>query len=148
MERRSPQAVLSASIFFWACISRAICGVTRALRFALYYGKGNPPWCQAFTQNLHFVTHTANKCIRRHPAAQNISTVNRIAKIVLTTPGGQRRLAPPSSYKDAILSHRALRGLFILPCATYILTVHCFPIPPLFFLSGLPRVFSFPIFSL
>ena len=146
MERRSPQAVLSAAIFFWACISRAICGVTRAFRFALYCGKGKPPWCQAFTQNLHFVTHTANKCTRRQPAAQNISTVNRITKIAMAAPGGQRRLPP--RYKDTILAHRALRGLFILPCATYIRTVHCFPIPPLFFLPGLPRVFSFSIFSL
>ena len=129
VERRSPQAVLSAAIFFWACISRAICGVTRAFRFALYCGKGKPPWCQAFTQNLHFVTHTANKCIRRQPAAQNISTVNRIAKIAMAAPGGQRRLAPPPAIRtqslriglcamrrlllcevtDTILVHRALR---------------------------------------
>lgn len=137
VERRSPQAVLSAGIFFWACISRAICGVTRAFRFALYCGKGKPPWCQAFTQNLHFVTHTANKCIRRQPVAQNISTVNRIAKIAMAAPGGKRRLTPLQlqGYNPSLRYLYPNSALFPDP-------------PPLFFLPGLPRVFSFSIFSL
>ena len=149
MERRSPQAVLSAVIFFWVCISRAICGVTRAFRFALYCGKEKPPWCQAFTQNLHFVTHTANKCIRRQPAAQNISTVNRIAKIAMAAPGGQRRLAPPPAIRTqslriglcARIVHSSLRYLY--PSSAL------FPDPPIVFPTWSPaRFFFFNIFSM
>ena len=66
------------------------------------------------------MTHTANKCTRRQPAAQNISTVNRIAKIVLSTPGGQRRLTPPPATRIqslriglcARIVHSSLRYLY------------------------------------
>ena len=147
MERRSPQAVLSAAIFFWACISRAICGVTRAFRFALYCGKGKPPWYQAFTQNSHFMTHTANKCIRRQPAAQNISTVNRIAKIAMAAPGGQRRLTSPATRIQSL--RIGLCARIVLSSLRYLYPNSAlFPDPPLFSLPGLPRVFSFSIFAL
>lgn len=136
MERRSPQAVLSAAIFFWACISRAICGVTRAFRFALYCGKGKPPWSQAFTQNLHFVTHTVNKCTRRQPVAQNISTVNRIAKIAMATPGGQRRLTPPDT------RIQSLRIGLCADCSFF----PALPISEQCTVSRSPRCFSYLVF--